>query len=368
MIKNTDLKTLLVLTLLITPTLVNAQIQDLLPFRISENLSILPSPSLSYQPETSWSLGAALISTYNPKPGQAINISTTHFDIIYTLQEQFIAALDHSLYLFDGNLIASGSNSYYKYPEYYFGNGVSSSDTASEIINSKRLETDNRLFYRIHENWYGGLVHRLQYITDLQTVKNGLFETDWDFQDQSGSEHGIGIGILHDSRKNQLNPVPESTYLSLTSTLFSHFLSSKSQFTRFEIDYRHYFKLGTQQILAIQAYGIANTGTPSYRLTGMLGGSRQMRAYYYGRYRNRQYLSIKAELRIQVYKRFGIVVFSGLGNVANNLNELFTSNPKPSYGAGLRIMLDQKNRANLRIDYAMGKNSSGWYISYGEAF
>ncbi|MCD6346770.1 MAG: BamA/TamA family outer membrane protein [Bacteroidales bacterium] len=361
-------KSLLFLLLQLSCITGMSQIKDFLPLRLSDKLSILPSPSLSYRPETSWSMGAAIITTYNPNPDKALNISTAQLDLVYTLHKQFIADLDYSVYFNDDQWIASGSNSYYDYPEYYYGITSSYPEPLKELINSKRLEFDNRIYHQFRDHWYAGMNHRLQYITDLHAPMGGLFSKDWQTANQTGIEHGIGLGLVYDSRENQLNPIVGSTYFAASITSFWHFLRSKSKFERFELDYRRYFKLSTQQTLAFQAYGIANTGNPPYRLTGMLGGSRQMRGYYYGRYRNRQYLTLQSELRIHVYNRFGMVIFASLGNTAYKLNELIEHPPLTAYGAGLRFMLDKKNRANLRVDYAIGRNTSGWYISYGEAF
>jgi len=39
-----------------------------------------------------------------------------------------------------------------------------------------------------------------------------------------------------------------------------------------------------------------------------------------------------------------------------------------TYGGGLRFKIDRESNVNIRFDYALGKNSSGFYIGFGEAF
>ncbi len=65
---------------------------------------------------------------------------------------------------------------------------------------------------------------------------------------------------------------------------------------------------------------------------------------------------------------FGTTVFLGAGDVFHYVSDLSVSNIKPSYGFGLRIRVDKENNVNLRFDYALGKNSSGFYVAFGEAF
>jgi len=41
---------------------------------------------------------------------------------------------------------------------------------------------------------------------------------------------------------------------------------------------------------------------------------------------------------------------------------------KYSVGGGIRFLINQKEKLNIRLDFAYGKNSSGMYITIGEAF
>ena len=92
-----------------------------------------------------------------------------------------------------------------------------------------------------------------------------------------------------------------------------------------------------------------------------------MRGYYRGRYRDNNMYSVQAEYRIPVYWRFGLDIFAGFGDVGPNIIfDLKTT--KPSYGVGLRFSVDKKEKINIRFDYARGKDSQAFYISFGEAF
>jgi hypothetical protein len=40
----------------------------------------------------------------------------------------------------------------------------------------------------------------------------------------------------------------------------------------------------------------------------------------------------------------------------------------PSFGAGARWLLLPKQRTTVRVDYGVGKGSSGLYVAFNEAF
>jgi outer membrane translocation and assembly module TamA len=79
-------------------------------------------------------------------------------------------------------------------------------------------------------------------------------------------------------------------------------------------------------------------------------------------------LTAQAEYRLEVWKKIGLVVFGGAGEVAESFGKLTGDGILPSGGAGLRYRLTDDNHVNLRVDYAWGKNSSALYVSIAEAF
>lgn len=340
-------------------------LSDYIPLRITEKLSLLPAPSLSYKPETNWGFGLGLIGSFTPEPKKAVNLSTAQLDLVYTVNKQLIIDLDHYLFVNDGKWIFSGSNSLYKYPELFYSQ---KNEDNSELIEYQRLEFDNKLLFRIQGYWYAGLIHRLQYMRSVKFLTDGIFANEKPTGYQGGVSNGFGIGLQYDHRNNVLNPIAGGSFLNLNTGFFSGKLGSQFEFLRLEADFRTYIKVGHKHNLAFQAYGIFNQGDPPFKLTGQLGGSQIMRGYYLGRYRDRQMLAFQAELRLDIYKRLGMTAFASLGNVAYDIFQLALKPPLTSCGLGIRYMLDKKNQANLRLDFAIGNNSNGIYFGYGEAF
>jgi hemolysin activation/secretion protein len=99
-----------------------------------------------------------------------------------------------------------------------------------------------------------------------------------------------------------------------------------------------------------------------------IGGPRFLRGYYRGRFRDKNMMVLQQEFRMPIYKRLGIAAFGGIGSVSNKSKELLKNEVHYNYGIGLRILINKKENANLRVDYGITKDSHGLYIVFAEAF
>ncbi len=93
-----------------------------------------------------------------------------------------------------------------------------------------------------------------------------------------------------------------------------------------------------------------------------------MRGYYSGRYQDKYLLAMQVEYRLPVWRRFGMVAFVGIGDVSKSLETFRLDQIKYSYGFGFRFKIAPKEGTNLRLDFAWGKGTSGFYFTAGEAF
>lgn len=96
-----------------------------------------------------------------------------------------------------------------------------------------------------------------------------------------------------------------------------------------------------------------------------------MRGFYDGRFRSKNQVVLQAEYRVPIAWRIGAVGFAGIGNVGDRVHNLNFQELKYSYGGGLRVALNRKERLNLRVDYGWGvgeSTSHGLYFQLGEAF
>lgn len=358
----------LLLALLLLSGAVHAQflqqVVNQFPIQINQNLRLLPAPSLSYGPETSWSTGGTLIATYHPSTSDDIPVSSAQLDLRYTLNRQFILDIDYHWRGESTHWIFIGSNSYYDYPDRYFSQ---INPEVSEGIRYKKIECNNQLFRRIQKEVSVGFLHRLQWIGSVDPAPGGIFLSEQPVGFEGGVAHGFGGGGLIDQRKNPLQP-SQGYFANLNLTIFSSYWGSDFNFIRMETDVRQYHQLSNQWLIACQGVAMIHLGSPPFRLTGQLGGSQILRGYHANQLTGEQILSFQTELRIPLYARWGMVLFGGAGKNCQEISQLVTSKLHGAVGTGIRFTLDRINQANLRFDVAMGENGLNYYFSYGEAF
>ena len=100
----------------------------------------------------------------------------------------------------------------------------------------------------------------------------------------------------------------------------------------------------------------------------MLGGTEMMRGLYKGRYTDQNMFAIQSEMRQYLFWRFGVTGFVSAGQVSNHVNNFKLSDFHYAYGLGLRLVLQEKEKLNLRLDFGFSKKSSGIYVILKEAF
>lgn len=181
----------------------------------------------------------------------------------------------------------------------------------------------------------------------------------------------IGARVTRDTRPNHFYPVG-GTFFTFTSDFFSQDLGSKYTFQSYRSEFDKYWSLTDKQVLAYDAYFCGTGGRPPFYGNCIYGTSNELRGYTAGKYFTRYSVATQLEYRLVLPKRFGLVVFGGLGGVIPGGNQplqrLESSHFLPSGGGGLRFELSKKYHVNLRADIAQGRDGHTFGMGVGEAF
>jgi hypothetical protein len=181
----------------------------------------------------------------------------------------------------------------------------------------------------------------------------------------------LGARLTRDTRPNHFYPVG-GTFFTFTSDFFSNALGSKYSFQSYKTEFDKYWSLSKAQVLAYDASFCATSGTPPFYGNCIYGTNNELRGYVAGRYFTRYTLATQVEYRLVLPKRFGLVVFGGLGGAIPGGDQVFqmvqTSHFLPSGGGGLRFALSKKYHVNLRADIAQGRDGHTFGMGVGEAF
>jgi len=267
-------------------------------------------------------------------------------------------------YLFQGRLIYNIGNAVY----YGIGNDLPESN--KENSTNQIVSFATRVFRRLDKNLFFGLQYQYVHLTSLERASGGLLETTQVAGFDGSVVSGMGAAVLYDDRKNILNP-QRGFYAEMSGYRFNEGPIGEYEFTALQLDVRKYFQpfQGSSHTLAVQGFANFVIGDPPYNQLSTLGGPTIMRGYIRGRYREKHHLAMQAEYRFPIWRKFGMVVFGGVGDVYNKIVNFDSADLKASYGVGLRFQILPANRINLRLDYGRGSDgSSGIYLGIGEAF
>lgn len=330
-------------------------------------LKVLPVPEIGYAPETRWYVGGVALFTFKAFEDTLTRTTNFKLEFNYTQNNQSILGSDYNIFLKENKYYFFGENSFQRFPENFWGIGSHTSNENLEKYDANRVELYNSFVKQIKKNIYIGPTYRMQYMYKIISKPGGILESGNVPGADKNFSSGLGYTINWDKRDNILNP-HKGHFISFSNIYFGKIFGSSFGFQRFEVDARKYIKLFTKHIFAVQAFGLFNKGNPPFRMMGLMGSEHIMRGYYQGRYRDKNYMAFQAEYRLPVYWVFGLTTFASLGDVAGRIDEFNLRNFKPTYGVGLRIRVDKRDNVNLRFDYAVGRNTSGFYVAFGEAF
>jgi outer membrane protein assembly factor BamA len=177
----------------------------------------------------------------------------------------------------------------------------------------------------------------------------------------------MGPVAVYDSRDNSLYP-RNGVYAQASLLLGLTGLGSDFDNERLTAYANIYRSLSSSTVFAARVSTCAvSKGSPFYDIC-LYGASSDLRGYETGRFRDYASWATQAELRHRLKGRFGVAAFAGVGGIAPSFSDIGDSKVLPAAGVGLRWQASKETPINLRIDYAVGKDSQAFYISVGEAF
>lgn len=329
-------------------------------------------PVASYSPETALGLGGfaayffrlgdlepAVAAESRPSSVAAVALVTTRQQVIL----EFIPELywDHDRYRLWSKV------DYRHYPNSFWGIGPRTPDSAREWYTEDGPRAQVQLRRQVAGHLYleGRVDAHFARMKDTET--QGLLDSGSVTGANASRLVGVGPAVGWDSRDHILAPHRGGLY-ELSILQFHRALLSQFTFSRMELNLRRYLAITSTHTLALQVYGELAFGLVPFHRLPMLGGQRLLRGYFEGRYRDRAMLLAQAEYRMPLFWRIGLVGFVGLGEVAESMTRFGFSPFKWSLGGGLRFMLSEAEKLNLRVDVGFGHRTWGLYVGIAEAF
>jgi outer membrane protein assembly factor BamA len=330
--------------------------------------SFLGYPVLFHLPETRWGIGAAASYQFHIDRSDTVSPgSQVQFGLAYTQNKQFLVYLPYNLWWSQRKNNLSGELGFYDYSYPFFGVGFDQKGDLDEQyeVSFPRLRAN---FLRLITNgWYlGGRWWYEDYRITKREEDGKLIRNN--VPGAAGNKtSGPGLVVVYDNRDGVFE-TRKGYYLELVWHHQSRLTASEYYYERFRFDFRKFFPLGLKNSLGVQAFGDFLTGAVPFSQMASIGGSKRMRGFYEGHFRDKNMLMIQTEARIKVYRKWGLTVFAQSGVLANDRLKFALPYSHSAAGAGIRYMFDAKRRVNVRLDYAISKEAQLMYFTIGEAF
>ena len=318
---------------------------------------LLPAvPVVAYSRETNFLFGAMMVRALRWKgAAPETRPNTIALSGFYSLEKQWAVGFAPSVYLNGEDYLVKAQIYHHRTPARFWGVGTEAGENGQRedftaTGTGVTLSATKKVFRSLRIGpgiWYGSATIPIK-------EEGGLLDQDAVSGSDGGTDVGAELQAEWDDRDNIYAP-NTGTYVQFWAGLHRDSLGSDFDYEDYLLDVRQFFPLGAGQVLGIQAKGRVMTGDPPFYRLPTIGGISMMRGLFDGRFRDKTMAAAQAEYRFPIWKSLGGAVFAAVGEVAERPSELSFADLMVTGGFGLRVVLDPRERINLRIDLGFSR-------------
>lgn len=326
-----------------------------------KNLLIVPIPMSSPTFGTGLILGGAYFYPQTEQQEEAQPASYTGAAAGYTSNDSWFAGAMQQNYWNEDKWRFTGIAGYFDLKLDLSHPPPNNDDSASLdwLLDGTVLQT--RFSRNLWSKWYLGLTVR--YLDVSQSLGTDIIDEEFNLL-STISSLGAGLNLDYDSRDMPSNAY-SGRYLELRAMYSGQSNSDADPYQSYYARYRSYHSLKDNMVLAWEVNACSKDGQIPLWDTCRLG----LRGFSATDYLSKKSIYAQAEFRWRFHKRWGMVAFGGAGRVSDAFFHIGEDETVPSYGVGLRFMVLESQRINVRVDYARSNHGNeAWYLSVTEAF
>ncbi|GBU07111.1 membrane protein [Bacteroidales bacterium] len=335
----------------------NSFSQDSIP--IDKNVNYTAIPMLSFNLSKGFGVGFMAAAIYNLKKEDKVSPpSMTAMVGSYSTNKSWFGVVGQSLFLDQDNWRI----------EFALGHSNNNFQTFMSMPGMGDFEVPfNTKIDFVAAMGYRRVYQRLYLGANMQ-LANAKTEFDLSSIDSAANtkqnQNAFGFNAMLDTRNNIYNP-SRGIHASITTYHYLNKSENANPYTKLNFYTNYYHSINKFNVLAARIFAKAAIGSKIPFEGLSVVGSKDLRGYSEGKYRDEQVYAIQAEDRWNFYKKFGLVGFAGLA---------ITNSPKgsssllPAIGVGVRYKTIPSRNINVGIDVATGKDDWGLYFRIGEAF
>jgi len=168
------------------------------------------------------------------------------------------------------------------------------------------------------------------------------------------------VVVNFDSRDNIFTPT-KGFFLETSGTYSDTWMGGEDLYGRLAVSLIGYFPATSKLILGLRHESSYTFGNVPFwaRPIVVLRGAPKMK------YQNKNTTVMEAELNWNVYKRWYLLGFTGIGNAFESFNEFDKSKSVSSVGTGFRYKIARKFGAQMGMDFAKSTDDFAFYIVFG---
>jgi outer membrane protein assembly factor BamA len=325
-------------------------------------------PIAFYLPETGFAFGATGIltmrfagETVESRPSQIL------YSAAYTLKNQLLLFVPFDLYYKNEDYRLKGELGYYRYFYNYYGIGSSSrlSDKTDYNVNFPRIQAV--VYRRVYQNFYAGIGYRFDNF-DIQPHKpNTILSNSEVIGYFGGNISNLMLSLVYDSRDHVFD-TKKGIMLDFVTEISMPNIGSDFIYNKYTLDLRTFHPISKSISMAYQAL-ISTVGDKApFFVYPYISSPNHGRGFADRRFIDRSMMSLQAEIRFPIYRRFSGVSFISTSGFNDEIGTGLFTDQKIAGGFGLRYLLNQIERTSIRLDAGFTNESFNFYITVNEAF
>lgn len=315
-----------------------------------------------YSPDTS--VGISLIDMLHFKEPKNKFFSSLNMFAAGTFKSQFVIGAMPAIYFDNQNYLLEGKLIYTNFPKKFYGIGNKTKEENEEDYLNRKHGLGIALSRKIIKNLMLGVQYDFEDLTIQDTDNKGVLQ----YCKTDGIISGFGFKTKFDTRDSNIYPT-NGVLFRAEYLLYNKRFGSKYNYSKTDFDFRNYFYVYKKKYLfSYQIFAEFINGNAPLQIAPSLGGSNMLRGFLADRYKDSIMLALQPELKIKITTVIWLALFTGIGNVYDNMENIDLGKIKTASGAGVRIKIKDNPRMNFRIDFAASNESKGTYFTLMEAF
>jgi Omp85 superfamily domain len=173
----------------------------------------------------------------------------------------------------------------------------------------------------------------------------------------------VSLKLELDSRNNVLTPT-KGLFIGLSGTYSDTWLGGDDLYGRIGVTMIGYIPAGNRFVLGIRHESMYSLGNIPYYARPIVN----MRGAPLMKYQNKNTMVMEADVSYNVYKRWYISGFMGIGNAFSSLADFEKGKSVTTLGTGFRYLIARKLGTRMGVDFAFSQDDFAFYIIFGTAW